>query len=102
MILDENRGTGVQQLIDRVAFELLGLVIVYPVEDEKKLSDHFGNILPDAHLFREGDTCNDLAVKIHTDLIEKFICAIDAKKHMKVGREYVLKNGDVIKIVANR
>lgn len=101
-IVKENGGTGVQQLIDRVVFELLDLIVVYPVEDEHKFSDHFGNVLPDGYLLKRGSNCHALAEKIHTELAQKFICGIDARTHMKVGKEHVLKNGDIIKIVANR
>jgi ribosome-binding ATPase YchF (GTP1/OBG family) len=101
-IVKENGGTGVQQLIDRVVFELLDLIVVYPVEDEHKFSDHFGNVLPDGYLLKKGSNCHALAEKIHTDLAKKFICGIDARTHMRVGKDHVLQNGDVIKIVANR
>ena len=101
-ILKANNGTGVQQLIDKVVFGLLNLIVVLPVEDEHKFSDHFGNVLPDGYLLRRGSNCHALAEKIHTDLAQKFICGIDARKHMRVGKEHILENGDVIKIVANR
>lgn len=92
--------TGVQELINKAAFELLKLIVVYPVEDEAKYSDHFGNVLPDAILMRQGSTALDLAAKIHTELADRFVCAINARTKMRVGREYVLKDGDVIKVVA--
>ena len=101
-IVKENSGTGVQALIDRVVFDLLNLIVVYPVEDEHKYSDHFGNVLPDGYLLKRGSNCHALAEKIHTDLAQKFVCGIDARTHMRVGKEHVLQNGDVVKIVAGR
>ncbi|VVC04803.1 Ribosome-binding ATPase YchF [Candidatus Burarchaeum australiense] len=95
-------GTGVQEAIDKTAFGLLGLITVYPVEDEARLADHHGNILPDAFLIKEGSTPLDLAREIHTDLAEKFICAIDVKKGMEVGKDHVLTDGDIIRIVKGR
>ncbi|NYZ76679.1 redox-regulated ATPase YchF [Candidatus Micrarchaeota archaeon] len=100
-VLKKYGGTGVQGLINRAAFDLLNLIVVYPVEDEGKYADHFGNALPDAILLRKGSTAPDLAAKIHTDLAQGFICAINARTRMRVGKEYVLKNCDVLKIVSS-
>lgn len=94
-------GSGVQQVINEAAFNLLGLIPVYPVEDENKFSDHFGNVLPHAILLQKGKTPIDLAGKVHSDLAKNFICAINARTKMKVGKDYVLKKNDIIKIVAN-
>lgn len=100
-VLKKYGGTGVQELINRAAFDLLNLIVVYPVEDEGKYADHFGNALPDAILLKKGSTALDMAAKIHTDLVHGFICGINARTKMKVGKEYVLKNGDVLKIVSS-
>ncbi|MEM5853730.1 MAG: redox-regulated ATPase YchF [Candidatus Aenigmatarchaeota archaeon] len=91
--------TGVQDCLNKVIFDLLGYIVVYPVEDENKLCDKHGNILPDAFLMPKGSTALDLAYKIHTEIGENFICAIDVRKRRKVGKDYLLENGDVIKIV---
>ncbi|QLJ53291.1 MAG: GTP-binding and nucleic acid-binding protein YchF [Candidatus Fermentimicrarchaeum limneticum] len=100
-VLKKYGGTGVQELINRATFDLLNLIVVYPVEDEGKFADHFGNALPDAVLLRKGSIAFDLAAKIHTDLAQGFICAVNARTRMRVGKEYVLKNGDVIKVVSS-
>ena len=75
------------------------MIVVYPVEDENKLTDKQGNVLPDAYLMPKGSTALDLAYKIHTDIGEKFIGAIDCKTHKRVGKDYELKDGDIIKIL---
>jgi ribosome-binding ATPase YchF (GTP1/OBG family) len=93
---------GVQETINRAVFDLLQMMVVYPVEDENKLADHFGNVLPDAFLLKRGSTALDLAARIHTDLVQRFVCAIDCRTKMRVGREHALGNGDVIKVVAGR
>lgn len=92
--------TGVQQIINSAYFDLLKSIVVYPVEDERKLSDKAGHVLPDAYVMREGSTARDLAYKIHTDLGEGFLYAIDAKKGTRLSADYMLKNKDVIKIVS--
>ncbi|MEM2210959.1 MAG: redox-regulated ATPase YchF [Nitrososphaerales archaeon] len=92
--------TGVQQCINAAYFDLLQSIVVYPVEDENKLSDKKGNVLPDAYVMRKGSTTKDLAYMIHTELGDTFLYAIDAKRGIKLGADYELKNNDVIKIVA--
>ena len=93
-------GTGVQQILDYACFDLLKLITVFPVEDETKLSNKNGEVLPDAKLLRQGSTARDLARSIHQDLANGFLFAIDAKTKQRVGAEHQLKNGDVLKIVS--
>lgn len=95
-------GTGVQKCLEHAAFALLDLITVYPVEDEGKYTDHFGRVLPDAFLLPRGSTAKDLAYRVHTDLGDKFIRAVNAKTKRTVGADYLLQDGDVIRIVANR
>ena len=100
--MEKYGGTGVQACLEKAAFEMLDLITVYPVEDENKYTDHFGRVLPDAYLLPRGSTARDLAYKVHTELGEKFIRAVNAKTKRTVGADYVLLDGDVIRIVANR
>ncbi len=100
-VLESYGGTGVQQAIDLAYFGLLRAVVAYPVEDETKLSDKNGNVLPDAYVMSGGSTAMDLARKIHTDLAKGFLYAIDARSGMRVSGDYVLKNGDILKIVSS-
>jgi len=99
-ILKKWGSTGVQQAINYVYFNLLDMIVVYPVEDENKYSDKKGNVLPDAYLIKKGSTAKDLAFMIHTELGAGFLYAINAKNKMKLGADYVLKHNDVIKIVS--
>ncbi len=91
--------TGVQRCLNESVFGLLGYVVVYPVENENKFTNKKGQVLPDALLMPPGSTPRDLAAAIHTDLAERFICAIDARTKRRLPADYKLKNGDVIKIV---
>jgi ribosome-binding ATPase YchF (GTP1/OBG family) len=95
-------GTGVQNVINNAVFNLLSRIVVYPVENENRYSDSGGNVLPDCYLMTQGQTAHDLAYKIHTDLGEHFIHAINAKSKMRIKEDYVLKHNDVIKIVSAR
>lgn len=94
-------GTGVQEAINRVVFEKLGYIVVYPVEDENKFTDSKGNVLPDAMLVKKGTTPRELAYMIHTDIGKNYIYAVDAKRKIRISEDYELKNGDVIKIVSS-
>jgi len=99
-LLKKTGGTGIQECINRAVFELLELIIVYPVEDEGKWSDKSDRMLPDAFLMKKGSTAHDLAYKIHSDIGDRFLYAVDAKTKMRLGEKHELNNGDVIKIVS--
>ena len=91
---------GGQAVLEGVVFKVLDLVIVYPVEDETHWTNKEGQVLPDAYLMRRGTNAKDLAFKVHTDLGDNFIRAIDGRTHMVIGHDHLIKDGDVIKIVA--
>ena len=100
--MEKYGGTGIQQCIEDAAFKMLDLIAVYPVEDETKFTDHFGRVLPDAFLMPRGSTARDLAYRVHSDLGDKFIRAVNARTKRTVGADYELQDGDVIRIVANK
>jgi ribosome-binding ATPase len=101
-ILEQHSGTGVQQTLNTAVFNVMNMITVYPVENENKMSDAKGRILPDSHLMPEGSTAKDLAYKIHTDIGDGFIGAIDCRTKMKVGKDHRLKNADIIKIISTK
>lgn len=100
-VLDVYGNTGVQQAINEAVFGALNMITVFPVEDERKLTDRNGNVLPDAILIKRGSTPKDLAAVIHSDLAKGFLYAIDARKKIRVGENYQLQDRDVIKIVSS-
>jgi len=99
-VLKKWGSTGVQEAINRAFFDLLDMIVVYPVEDASKLTDHEGRVLPDAFLVPRGTTARQFAYLIHTDLGESFLYAVRVRDKQKVGEDYVLQDGDIIKIVA--
>ena len=101
-VLDRWLRTGVQFAVDFAVFKLLSMNTVYPVEDEKRLSDSHGNVLPDAHLMPQGSTCLDLAMRVHSDLADTFVYGVDVRSGLRLPRDYRLRDNDVIKIVAAR
>jgi ribosome-binding ATPase YchF (GTP1/OBG family) len=100
-VLDVYGGTGVQQAIDQAYFGLLKAVVVYPVEDETKLTNRDGDVLPDAYVMNGGSTALDLARKIHSDLAQTFLYAIDARTGLRLSSEYILKDRDIVKIISS-
>ncbi|MCS7111117.1 MAG: redox-regulated ATPase YchF [Sulfolobales archaeon] len=99
-VLKEFGSTGVQQTLNSVVFDALNRIVVYPVEDSSSYRDSKGNTLPDAYLVPNGTKVVELAYMVHTDLGKRFLYAIDAKTKQRVGRDYVLKDGDVVEVVA--
>lgn len=100
-VLNVYGGTGVQQAIDQAYFGLLKAVVVYPVEDETKLTNKDGEVLPDAYVMNGGSTALDLARRIHSDLAQTFMYAVDARTGMRLSADYVLKDRDIVKIVSS-
>jgi ribosome-binding ATPase len=99
-VLSKIKSTGVQTALNCVVFDVLKLIVVFPVEDESKLCNKDGEIFPDARLVPMNSTARDLARTIHADLDKGFLHAIDVKTKQRIGADHQLKNGDVIKIVS--
>ncbi|MCD6591427.1 MAG: redox-regulated ATPase YchF [Thaumarchaeota archaeon] len=100
-ILDEYMRTGVQFALNVAVFKLLKMNTVYPVYDVQKLSDHKGNVLPDAYLMPDGATVEDLAREIHSDLAKGLLYAIDARTGLRLPASYKIKDRDVLSIVSS-
>ena len=98
--LSEAGGTGVAALLSRVLFGALNHVVVYPVADENTWRDSEGRILPDAFVVPNGMEAKTLAYKVHSDLGDGFIKAIDGRTRRVVGAEHECGDNDVIKIHA--
>ena len=100
-VLEKYHTTGVQDVLDRAVFELLGYIAIFP-GGVGKLEDSEGRVLPDCFLLPPDSTALDFAYKLHTDFGKNFIRAIDVKSKMTVGKEHLLKHRDVVEIVAGR
>lgn len=100
-VLDTFGSTGVQDVIDTAIFNVLNYIAIFP-GGVNKLEDQYGNVLPDCFLLPGDSTALDFAYKIHTDIGDSFIRAIDVKTKRTVGKEHKLKHRDVVEIVADR
>jgi hypothetical protein len=101
-ILKKYGSTGVQDVLDKAVFDMLNMIVVYPVENEHKLSNKKGDVLPDAHLLKKGSTALDLAFKVHEDIGKKFIAATDVRSGKHVSASHELRSGDIISIKSGR
>jgi len=99
-VLSKIHSTGIQKILNIAVFDLLKLIVVFPVEDETKLTNKNGDVLPDAKLLPQDSTAKDLAGMIHADIAKGFLHAIDCKTKQRIGGDHKLKSGDVIKIVS--
>jgi len=95
--LKKYKSSGVQEILNKIVFEMLKYIAVYP-GGVNKLEDSQGRTLPDCFLMLEGSTALDFAYKLHSDFGDNFIKAIDVKNKRAVGRDYRLKHKDVIEI----
>lgn len=100
-ILKKYKSTGVQDILNKAIFDFLHYIAVFPVA-VNKLEDQYGKILPDCFLIPENSTALDFAFRVHTDLGNNFVRAIDLKKKMVIGRGHKLKHRDVIEIISSK
>lgn len=94
-------GTGVQAVMNSAVFGLLKYIAIFP-GGLNKLADQYGNILPDCFLLPPGSTALDFAFKIHSDIGNSFVKAIDVKTRQAVGKDHKLKHRDVIEIKCSK
>ena len=98
-ILDKYEfGTGVQEILNKAVFDLLGYLAIFPA-GANKLGDSKGNILPDCFLLPPHSTALDFAFFLHTDFGKNFVKAIDARTKRALGKDYELKNRDALEIM---
>ena len=99
-VFSKIHSTGIQEILNTAVFDSLKFIVVYPVEDETKLTNKDGVVLPDTKLLPQDSTAKDLAELIHADIAKGFLHAIDCKTKQRISGDQKLKNGDVIKIVS--
>ena len=101
-VLEKYGNTGVQQCLNESIFGFLGMVVAYPVDNETKLADKYGKVLPDAFLMPRGATALDFAEKIHTDFAKTFAGAIDVRTHKRLAKDYKIRDKDVLRIITGK
>ena len=94
--------TGVQFALNTLVFKVMAYKFVYPVEDPEKLTDRRGRVLPDVHLLPRDATLLDLASEIHSDFVKYLLYGIDVRTGLKLPRDYILHDRDVVHLVIAR
>lgn len=94
--------TGVQFALNTLVFKVMGYKFIYPVEDVDKFSDRRGRVLPDVFLLPRGATLMDLAAHIHSEFPKYLLHGIDVRTGIRLPRDYVLHDRDVIHLVLAR
>mgnify|MGYP001572373337 CR=1 FL=1 len=97
LFLKEFGSTGVQEILNKVVFDVLKYISIFPAGD--KLADSKGNVLPDCFLMPPNSTALDFAYKLHSDIGKNFIKAIHIKSKKAVGKDYVLQHRDGLEIM---
>jgi len=95
-------GTGVVKALNTAVFDVLGMIAVYPVADEKRLTDTEGRVLPDVYLLPRNATVLDLASAIHSDIAKRAMFAVDALSGRRIGLSDRLQHRSVIRIVTSK
>ncbi|MBU2475309.1 MAG: redox-regulated ATPase YchF [Nanoarchaeota archaeon] len=99
-VLKKFESTGVQAILNKVVFEILDQICLFP-GGVKKLEDSKGNVIPDCFLMPNGATALDFAFRLHTDFGNKFAKAINVRTKLAIGKEHKLKNMDIIEILTS-
>jgi ribosome-binding ATPase len=94
-------GTGAQTALERMVFDRLRMMVVYPVEDEGHWTDSRGRVLPDAFLVPVGTPARSVAYRVHTELGENFVRAIDGRTHRAMAADHPLEPNAVVRFVAH-
>jgi ribosome-binding ATPase YchF (GTP1/OBG family) len=95
-------GTGVQPALEEMVYHRLHQIVVYPVEDETRWTDSRGRVLPDALLVPADTPARAVAYRVHTDLGENFVRAIDGRTHRALGADQPLPANAVVRIVSRK
>ena len=98
-IIKKHGSTGVQNVVNTLIFDVIGDKVVFTVEDEKKLTDGRGRILPDAFVVDPDANPRDVATMVHSEVAERYKGALDCRTGLKVKNDEPVKNGQVLKII---
>jgi len=97
-IMQEYGSTGVQDVLNKVVFDVLKYVAVFPASSTK-MTDSQGRVLPDCFLMPPNSTALDFAFRLHSDIGKNFVKAISIRTKQAVGKDYKLQHLDGIEII---
>ena len=99
-LIEKTGSTGVQDVMNKVVFDLLKYIAVFPAGD--KLADSNGNVLPDCFLMPPKTTALDFAYSLHSDLGNNFVRAVDIRTKKSLKKDSPLKHRDMIEILHSK
>ncbi|MEK6907351.1 MAG: TGS domain-containing protein, partial [Nanoarchaeota archaeon] len=100
-VLSKYGTTGIQDILNYAVFDLLKYKAIFP-GGVNKLQDSEGRTLPDCFLLPENSTALDFAFKLHTDIGNNFVKAINVRTKQAIGKDHPLKNLDIIEIKTSK
>ena len=100
-ILDTYENTGIQTILNTAVFDILNYICIFP-GGLNNLKDSSGKILPDCFLLPKGTTALQFAFRLHTDIGNNFIKAIDVNTKKPIGKDHVLKHRDIVEIMVKK
>ncbi|MBI2661302.1 redox-regulated ATPase YchF [Candidatus Woesearchaeota archaeon] len=100
-LLQKYGSTGVQEVLNRAVFDVLGYIAIYP-GGVGKLQDSEGRYIPDCFLMPPNSTALDFAYRLHTDFGKNFIKAINVRTRLPTGKDHLLQHRDVIEIMSKK
>jgi len=100
-VLSKWKSTGIQNILNTAVFNILHYIAIFP-GGANKLTDQYGNVLPDCFLLPPSSTALDFAFRIHTDIGKNFVKAMDVKTKKAVGKDHLLHHRDVIEIMTKK
>lgn len=96
-VCEKYGGSGVQGCLNSAVFDFLHYIAIFP--GGGNLVDAQGRTLPDCFLMPATTTALDFAYRLHSDMGDGFIRAIDYRTKQAVGKDHALRHRDVIEIV---
>ena len=72
------------------------------MEDETRWTDGKGRLLPDALLVPADTPAREVAYRVHTDLGDHFVRAVDGRTHRAIAADQPLAPNSVVRIVARK
>lgn len=98
-VIGKYGSTGVQEALDRSVFDVTGMRAIFPVENEMKLSDKDGRVLPDVFLLEPYSDLRTLAGLVHSEVAERAFAGLDARSKKRVSLSQKPKHRDVMRIL---
>jgi len=86
--------TGVQEVLNKAVFSMLGYMPIYMIENEYTLANAQGYILPNVHLVKKGSTLGEISNLLTKN---KFDTALSIRTQKNLSKDQEVKANDILK-----